>query len=447
MVVRVWMDLGVVRSAACGACALLAACGSGRGGPPDASIAQTITVRVDSPDPLRLIAFRDGPGAPWQIPAATEPGTYDIVVHGPYTVLEVCTPLGIATTMEKSRTLDDLHELDMPCGASAAGRVSHVTGTMTPLPGAGRQASVYIGQSSAAPTANGHFDIEATDGTYDLIARTGSAAAADDRIAIRRNLVVAGDTVVTPTIDVEAEGTATVAVRPVVSNLAASETLTMGASLITPSTVAGLSGAGEVPVLPDAALGPRDIQQIDIVADSGTSADFSARITTRRYTEASSLAFDLPPAIATEYATVDGQAVARWTALPALDFIEFGIVQEPTSGLGIATQQISNLSASYVAATRVTSAALDTDVPGYDQAWRTKFDRALVRGVNSGRTAGDDVFVFLRSETIDPGAVAGSAVPRADAVGYDRARRTAFHRESPRVAGPPAPPSPPPRTP
>ena len=45
---------------------------------------------------------------------------------------------------------------------------------------------------------------------YDVIARTPSFNELDDRIAIRRNLVVAGDTTVTPQIDVAAEGTATV---------------------------------------------------------------------------------------------------------------------------------------------------------------------------------------------------------------------------------------------
>lgn len=269
-----YLGFAFARRVAYGACAALAACGGGShsdmGGPPDSMpdgpTGQTIVLRLDSTDSLRLIAFRDGPTAPWQTPAATAPGRYEFVAHGPYTVLDTCAVSGTATatTQEVSRTLDDPTDVQMSCPIIETGPppvpLSHVTGSMTP------SGTIEIGPLGAQVSASGQFDVAVDDGTYEVIARTPSPVADDDRIAIRRNLTVVGNTAVTPPIDVAAEGTASVFLPLTVADADAGESLEMRGQLDTPtaSTEAAYPGIDGVHVVPAAALGPDDRQSISV---------------------------------------------------------------------------------------------------------------------------------------------------------------------------------------
>lgn len=421
-VTSAWMKLGFAPSIAGGACALIAACGGGSHGsssPPDGMLdgmpvgdAPNITVRLTSTADLKLIAFRDGPSAPWQTPVATQPGRYEIAVHGPYTVLDVCTAPGQVVAFEESRTLDDNRDLDMSCLVTSP-RGSHVTGSMTPLPAAGISPLIRIGPAGGFTAADGRFDIRVVDGTYDLVARTQSTDADQDRIAIRHNLVVAGDTMVTPAIDATAEGTATVAVQPTVTNLVADERLGMSGEIDTPTVQLEASVAGTigVHVLPDAALGPHDSQQIHVVATSNSGNVFSARRVARRYAAGTSLQFTLPPAVSVPFTTIDGQLVAAWTVLPPYDQLEFAVDQSDGNSPGLLRLHVTNLSASYIAATGATSARFDTDVPGYDPSWRVDLLREYDRGALIRSTVSGDVLHASQDEDIPP-QLTGQAVVR-----------------------------------
>lgn len=424
-----WMELGLIRSIAGGACALLAACGTGShggtgstSGPPDGmpdADPLTVTIRLTSTADLQLIAFRDGPGAPWQTPVPTQPGRYEIAVHGPYTVLDVCTAPGEVATFERSRTLDDPHDLDMSCLVRSP-RGSHVTGSITPVQGGGIFPIIYIGAVSGTPAANGQFDVQVVDGTYDLVAWTLSLSAGQDRIAIRRNLVVAGDTMVMPAIDVATEGTATMLVQPTVTNLAADEQLGTSSELDTPTVKISASIGGSTTttapgayLLPDAALGPDDVQWIDVSASSDTTAgSFTARDVSRRYTQSTSLQFTLPPAFSVPFTTVDGQLVAAWTTLPPLDRLEVAIDQASATGTDLDRLSITNVSANYIAATAATSAGFDTDVPGYDPSWRVDLSRAYDRQATAIRTVDGDVLDASLNETIIPQLTGPPSVPQ-----------------------------------
>ena len=379
-------------------------------GPPDGmpdgpdAAASTITVSVTSTADLRLIAFRDGPSAPWQTPAATAPGRYQFMVHGPYTVLDVCAAQETVVEFARSRTPDDPREFVMSCLTPSPPQGSHVTGSITLLPGTAESTHVHIGPSAiSSPMPDGTFDVEVGDGTYDLTVRTLSSTASQDRTVIRRNVVVTGDTVVMPAIDVATEGTAAVLVQPTVTNLGVDERTIMTSEVHTPTVTTGVSLIGGVGfhVLPDAALGPGDFQRIALTGN--TSHDlmsFSGRTVDRLYTETTSLEFTLPPAISAPYTVIDGQAVATWTTLPPFDRLRFTVGQDVANSAGLLPLQVTELSASYVTAVGATSARFDTDVPGFDPSWRIDVTLAWDHEAEALRTVGGELLSSSQFEEI-----------------------------------------------
>ena len=392
------------RRIACGACALLASCGDSShddpDGTPDASdsSAQTITIRFKSSAALALIAFRDGPAGAWRTPiAAAESGSYQFVVHGPYTVVDVCTYPGAAVTLALSRTPDDPHDLNMSCSSGDPVPLSHVTGSM------GVSGFVSVGPRSALARFDGAFEVQVADGIYDVIARDASPISFMDRVAIRRNVVIAGDTMVTPAIDVAAEGIAMTYAEPRVTGLAAGETLAMTGVLHTPTAMTNVTypSCPCVHVLPDAALGPGDTQSIEIVASTNTATKFTQRKITRRYVEGTSVVFVLPPALPVQYTTSAGLPIATWSNLPPFDRLQFSIGQTVLNNAGLAVMHTVDLSPSYVAAIGATSVAFDTNLPGYDPAWRTDITLSWGRSAQLRHSDGSDTVSLVHDETLE----------------------------------------------
>lgn len=359
--------------------------------PPDGP-PTTITLHPPEDLPnLKLIAFRDGPDEPWQMPTAPGAGSYEITVHGPYTVEHVCAAGSFALTFAVSRTPDDPHDLDLRCLSSGDAPVpdlSSVEGAVT------TPAVVSVGYSTTLfPRLS--FDLGVPDGTYDLIARTP-----DGWVVIRRNLVVAGNTRVTPDIDVAAEGTAPILVNPTV-NRSVMDDVTVSYRLTTPTALLDTvipHGEG-VPVLPDAALRPGDAQSITVDALSTTGAVVSEWVISRRYTAGTSIVFN-PPAMTIQHATTGGQLVVTW--MPVRSFDELQLFTEQENSAGVSVEHTVDLSASYVAATGIVAAAFDTDLPGYDPAWRTEY--SLLWGMNTKATwtDGGDMISVQRTEVITP---------------------------------------------
>lgn len=340
---------------------------------------------------LKLIAFRDGPDEPWQMPTATGAGSYEITVHGPYTVEHVCAAGSFAWTFAVSRTPDDPHDLDLRCLSSGDAPVpdqSLVQGAVT------TPAVVSVGNfTTLSPVLS--FDFGVPNGTYDVIARTP-----DGWVVIRRNLVVAGNTRVTPDIDVAAEGTAPILVNPTV-NSSVMDLVDMSYRLTTPAALLDTvipHGEG-VPVLPDAALGPGDAQSIVIDGLSLTDTVASEWMISRRYTAGTSIVFN-PPAMTIQHATTGGQLVVTWMPVRSFDELQLFIEQENSAGVSV--EHTIDLSASYVAATGIVSAAFDTDLPGYDPAWRIESSLLWGMDTHATWTEGGDTISVERTEVVAP---------------------------------------------
>jgi hypothetical protein len=368
---------------------LAVACGGGVSG------GTTITVHTGAPP--ALIAFRDGADAPWQTPMATAPGLYEITVHGAYTVAAVCVSGESAATRARSLTPEDPTDVDLSCLLEPSSPESHVTGTTVNL----TFGSVEIGHAlGTITTAAPQFDLVVPDGTYDVIARLESGNAAE-RIAFRRHLVVAGPTTVMPAIDVAAEGTATIAVTPTVTNLAPGETLALLGELTAGATSSDVEfpSLGVVHVLPDAALLPTDVQRIQVAALMGGT---STRSVARRYSQGASLQFTLPPPSAAQFVVTGDQLALQWTSLSPADTLQV-VTNQATADRKGSVQQSRELSAHYLAATGVTRAALDTDLPGYAAAWRVDVTRPWTRIGGTTRTdpGGDELFTSL-TENLTP---------------------------------------------
>jgi hypothetical protein len=77
---------------------------------------------------------------------------------------------------------------------------------------------------------------------------------------------------------------------------------------------------------------------------------------------------------------IDDQLTVTWSALPDHDTLELAISAVP----GIVHRK--DLSASYVTATGTKSTTLDTNIPGYDPAWKIDLDAPYKRKFTATRT-------------------------------------------------------------
>jgi hypothetical protein len=205
---------------------------------------------------------------------------------------------------------------------------------------------------------------------------------------------------VTPDIDVAAEGTAPILVNPTV-NSSVMDLVAMSYRLTTPAALLDtiIPHGDGVYVLPDAALGPGDEQSIKIDAQSLPEAAFSEWVISRRYTAGTSIVFN-PPAMTIQHATTGGQLVVTWMPVRSFDELQLFIEQENSAGVSV--EHTVDLSASYVAATGIVSATFDTDLPGYDPAWRIEYP--LLWGMNTQATwtEGGDTISVQRTEVVTP---------------------------------------------
>lgn len=321
-----------------------------------------------------LIAFRDGVDAPWQTPVAADVGRYEIEVHGPYTVEDVCTYANYVTILEIARTPDDPRDLEMMCFAEPA-PLSHVTGTMV------QRGLVCLGPTCADANAlaNWQFDLATGDGTFDLLARTDFLDGSGDRIVIRRDLAVAGPTTVTP-IDAVKEGALLVVLPLTVTNLQPDEMLDLSTHLATRSTPGVIIGDGDLPgavrVAPDAILLPTDTQRVIVAAVKSDPDSLSYQSVERTLVPGGSTVFTLPPVFdSVQFTVAKDRLLATWSTLPAYDTLRL----YASNFDGTIYHQVE-LSAGYVAATGITGATLDTDIPGYASAWHIDFTKQHTRG-------------------------------------------------------------------
>jgi len=356
------------------------------GAPPD-MVASPTTVEITTGVPAALVAFRDGVTGPWQVATRTSSTQFEVVVQGPYVVAVVCddTRSNIGgtfhtwDTFETGRTLADPHaftECDVPVTGHA------VTGHMV------QAGTVVMGdQLASSATANWNFKLSVASGTYDLIATT------IDGLAIKRGIAVAGDVQVTPAVDVAAQGTALGTAAFTVTNTAAGETLRAAVFLETGtnSQPANLYNAAPATakVAPEAALVASDVQTVSLRALSTTPQGTMLRAFRRPFRVGGNTSYTLPAAIGNPQWTVAAtQAELAWTALPVQ-----GMITESLSGVApggaVTAAYTLELTPSFVAATAPTKAVIDTDIPGYQAAWRVdtgeSYDRQMsVQHIENG---------------------------------------------------------------
>jgi hypothetical protein len=371
-----------------------AACSSGgTSGASRATQTVTITAGLNEQALLALLVFRDGVDGAWQKPRALGDGRYEIEVQGPYAVEYVCVGRGPVRTVETARTPDDPPTISVTC--SSGGYVDPVTatvhGTMTPA------GVVQLGTSIrgiGAAGSDGEYWVMPPPGTYDLVAQTLTPPR---WLAIRRDVTVDGAVTLAP-IDVVREGVAMIDLPITVTGVPDGSQFTSGVGVYTPSTVAGLynidRGATTLPIVPDGALQPTDHQIIFVAIDT---AGGSRRIL-RTVVPGGSTVLAVPPEYPVTYdvstAQTTGRLTAHWETLAPYEQVELLAYQ--LRATGTIGHQL-DVSASYLAAIGETSAAFDTDLPGYDPAWRIDFQSAWqIDGTVS--STGADGADFLRAD-------------------------------------------------
>lgn len=344
-----------------------AACDDGPSGPP-------VGITVSTVRTPELIAFRDGPDADWQAPAATVPGTYVFDVHGPYVVTVVCDDGVRVGTRQIARTPDDEHELDMPCGQPLSNPIT-VSGTMV-QPGA-----VALGRQDVTSDAPGWpIRLTTTPAPHDLIATS------QDRIAIRRDQVFAAD-VTDLAIDLTQEGAALEPVAFTAPDASTAEEVFALVDMGTTSTPFArvyFGTAAGAKVAPAAIQRETDRQDATLFAVQGDSS----RSTMRRYRASDPTAFALPEPLAAQLQSAGGEVVATWSALPAHDRL---VLSAFGSSPGNPTRYHElELSARFLAATGDTRAALESELPGYLPAWRIDLAKEHLIAVTAYRREAEE---------------------------------------------------------
>lgn len=370
--------------------------GDGDGEPPPViNDGPAANISVSTASTPALISYRDGTGASWVTPPAAAPARYDFVVHGPYTVAVVCRTADHTEVTELARTPDDPREINLACSTAASTPPRlHVTGTMT------QAAQLALGRAQTVTVGDDlQFDLAVDPGTYDLVVKT-IAPPGQDQVVIRRDQVVTASTRLTPAIDPDREKLPLVEIPLAVSNTQPDESTTVAARLITSTTATGLA-TGRTPssvrVLAASALRPTDVQSIRA---SGSVVKMDGQYFVRLRTVEHLLGsgpvpeLALPPTLdAVQFSVVDDQLRATWTSLPDHDTLEVAVAVKP----GINHRKV--LSLGYIKATGVSSATLDTRLPGYDAAWKVNLAGPYQRKLVTQRTQADSTgSVSLRDE-------------------------------------------------
>jgi hypothetical protein len=407
-------------------CHALVAC-TGSAAPDEAALedaadalARPAIIHISSPFPPALVVFRDGThGDRWQPARQTTPTTFEARVHGPYVVSVVCVdhPIFVdlteTVTWQIGRTLEDSHDLSF---CDVLPEEHTVTGHMV-QPG-----FVQIGDNSARSTvADWDFTIGVPTGSFDLIATSA------DAIAIRRGIAVAGDTAVSPAVDLAQDGTGLVAAPFTATNATADETTQVSVGLLNPTTPfiparIFLGPLAAAKAAPDAALNATDVQSASVRAFAGTGF----RALRRPFRVGGDAAYTLPPPLAGAHWTIKrGKPTVHWTSLPAFTIFSAFVGGNATGGL-LPVDYLVDLSPRFIAATRIHDFTIDTNLPGSQPAWTIDFSTFYSTDLTVQKL--EDPGVVITSEITElvdptqPAQLAASAVPQTAPI--QRARST-----------------------
>jgi hypothetical protein len=353
-------------------CAPLLACGSshsahpdGRapdGNTPDSPSNTATSVELDTDLSPLLVVFRDGVDQPWQAATMVSSTHYTMVVHGPYVVAAVIDEAvdpGTHSYVTRwfAQTPNDDHTIMVTKSTTLTG--SAVTGMMV-QPG-----RVFLGADlEVSSTANWDISLVGATGPHDLFAFS------EDHALVRHAIDTTND-VALGTLDLNASGIALQHVAFTATNAGASATLNARAAITTATTsfasVSSFIPANAVRVVPDSALGSGDHQTVSVDAIDGGHQRFLRK----PYHSGDSTAYTLPNLLGGATLTMATDANLSWTTI-ASAFTSFDVYVIPNTG-----SNYYDLTAtpSFIAATGVDHLVLDTQLPGYQAAW--KFDPSM----------------------------------------------------------------------
>jgi hypothetical protein len=319
------------------------------------------TVSLDTIGPPDLVAFKLGAGD-WQV-LEPDGNLYELDVTEPYVVAVACNDIdGLFDTYLLARTLEDDPELVAPCTGEPA-LDGAVQGTVA------QGALVSIGSASQSVLAGAPFELAAASGPRDLVVLSGT------NVAIRRDVEVAGTTVIAPAIDVEAEGEELLAAGFAMTNADLDEQPIAFSQLVTERQTSLILDAGDpaaLRLIPDAMLGAGDRQVVQLYV-TRDSLMRGLHFPDLRSAQPRTVA--LPEHLSGVTLSETGGAIsATWGELPEHDTIQVTIT---TNGPTVRyhTLELTRDYAEQMGA----SVTLDLDIPGFDPAGAIDVTEEYVR--------------------------------------------------------------------
>lgn len=326
----------------------------------DVDVAQTAdrlstTIAIQTDGPAELVLYREGTNGNWLPAQPVKRGTYAAQVNGPYTVMVVCQDeLGASTTLT-SQTPEDEPLVEAFCGPLLEEQYE-VSGTML------QSGTVALGNTFYFSThPNWGFSLPALAGRYDLVASSA------DRAMLRRGLAVTGNLALPP-IDLAQQGMALVPSPIAVTNPFPGEALSVRSFVVTPrsSQLRLHSGAFPAKLMPSAALLPGEHQEVSLRSTIGDASFLTSRSYRRPLLPGESLQATLwdPFTSLSIGDDTNGDVQVSWTGTEPFDQLFLHAYDSLGNSIGLSQTR------SYLAATGVHQALLDTHVPGYRSEWR-----------------------------------------------------------------------------
>lgn len=333
-------------------------------------------VTIETTNPPALVVFRDETSTAWRDVEAVGATTFEITTLGLYEVIVACEVPGIRASVRLlARSPADEPHVERPCAPPVDPAAVTVRGRMLDSGGVG------LGDRfQSSSQQDWIFMRSLSPGTFDLVMVAGSSNVGFDQIAIRRDLVIAGETDL-GTIDIAQEGP-----QPLIpmsftaTNLLPGESQNSTVILFAAGSFAFLhnsfpnASGWNVRVAPESILRPTDLQTVVLNAggssgSSGTQSTARTFVRDLRPGDPTLVRLPEPLGPVTFEASADRLAVT-WSTLPKYDEVSLRRENSP----GISPQARSHeiiLTRAFVDATDATSTAIDfADVPGFKPEWR-----------------------------------------------------------------------------
>ena len=332
-------------------------------------------VTIQTGQPPALVAFRDEASTEWQTLATSGTSTFEVAATGPYRVVVACERFGDWPSLwitQYARTPADEPLIEHDCTGIGGPFVAR--GQMV-QPGEVSLGNIGHGSTSS----NWSFEIPTAAGSVELVMLFGSFTVGFDRLGIRRDVQIAGNTQLA-SIDLAQEHTeALVPTRFTTANLQPNELLSSQTLLFAGNTIAPLQASypldrseWDTKLAPETMLRATDHQNVRIYAaeaSSGALLQRRFRGVSRDVHLGDPTSVTLPePLGPVTFGMTTDRLAATWSTLPEHD--DLWLQRTSFSSQSWNFHEIV-LSRTFVDATGATSASLDlTGVPGFKREWR-----------------------------------------------------------------------------